>query len=158
MSVTILVEDQGGDCRGADVLIDVDFLDRVCYLKLRQWCLHHVVALIVKKQLRGLSDYWNRLAKMVNVLRTGAVASAVHDVAHANTPGLPRRAFTTLPRRPLKDKWGYTTRCEAWFFLHDIDLVRNCIASVLTERVKQSARRAPDAADAADAQDTRHHL
>ena len=76
----LMATDQGGDQRGAHRLIECELAQRGdgFTVMLRQWCVEHIIHLIVKKQLAQTPRCWSIVAMTVNTRRTGGNVSKLH--------------------------------------------------------------------------------
>ena len=60
--------DQGGDQQGCEHLLEIDFANQCVVLRIRQWCLQHIMHLLVKRQLAKLAkaNHFSSMCKIVN--------------------------------------------------------------------------------------------
>lgn len=71
LRVFIFTSDAGADQKASRKIMDGETRDSLFLVLLHQFCVLHVLALIVKKQLQRFgANYWSTLAKAVNTWRT----------------------------------------------------------------------------------------
>ena len=56
LEILFFGSDAGGDQRGAGTLLTADFESQLRQWKVRVWCLHHQLHLIVQKQMKREGD------------------------------------------------------------------------------------------------------
>ena len=80
---------------------------------IRQWCLMHQVALIIKKQLELLGSHFGDVAKFIHVWRSPAMPTKLRQV-WIDKCGLERanKVCRSIPCKPLKGLWGAITKSE----------------------------------------------
>ena len=118
--VWLFTTDEGPDQVAASKLLQRDVEESVTDIVIAQWCLAHVVHLIVKFQVQQLYNgkYFGSLAMMVNLWRSRGNPKKMREGLRQYHHDRGGRATDTraqkLPPRPLTGRWGAVSNSEKY--------------------------------------------
>jgi hypothetical protein len=117
IQIYFFASDQGGDQKGCDTQLDIDFAYQLLVWKFRQWCVLHTCNLMTSKQLRRTSGgkHFAKVAKTINVIRfTGNLQRIYSSFSVLFGKSWADRALRKFPPRPLRIRWGSLTNSQSW--------------------------------------------
>ena len=108
----IMNTDQGGDQQGMHTSMARDTENQLGIFYLRQWCVLHQLALIVKTQLERMQKHFGNVAKFCHVWRSPNMAVKIRQSWEKHFKDSAVQTCRRLPPKPLKGRWGAITASE----------------------------------------------
>ena len=104
--------DQGGDQQGMHTSMARDTENQLGIFYLRQGCVLHQLALIVKTQLERMQEHFENVAKFCHVWRLPNMAVKIRQSWEKHFKDSAVQTCRRLPPKPLKGRWGAITASE----------------------------------------------
>ncbi len=106
--------DNGGDQVGCHNAVLTDTMYNLSSWYVRQWCILHQLALMVKSQLGAMSKHFGNIAKFIHVWRSPHTALKLRAAWEEKiSPERAQIVCKKLPPKPLKGRWGAISLSEA---------------------------------------------